>query len=315
MSHPLPTKRPRIISFLESETIALEGTDLAKVYVHRELLSEHCGAGGDCWWSCFHSDTIKRLVEYLYQGDYTGPLPVSVPPVTPASTVFGEEATPLATDSLVYSGSLDYEGVLLGHAELFILAKTRKIGTLAKLCLARLFESMSRAEAEQTDSTFSENMVELLRYSYSHCYMNDSCAWGELQEIVSNAWVERIEWILEMPGSSLLSGEGKLVKDLMIGTVKRLIDADSRCGAQEGSEESVVEEPVAAPQQGYNGPNLFGNPGGKNSGVGLFANRGDIGENRPGNASHIFGASSNTTTPIAWGGSTLFAPVSRTDRK
>ncbi|KAG0641300.1 hypothetical protein HOY80DRAFT_883400 [Tuber brumale] len=263
MSPPLPAGRPQIISFLESETIALEGVDLVKVYVHRGLLTVRCGAGGDCWWNCFHSDTIKRLVEYLYQGDYTGPLPVSVPLVTPASTICGGEATPLATDGPVSPESPDYEGVLLGHAELFILAKTRKIDTLAKICLKRLFESMGRAEAELEDSAFSENMVELLRYSYSYRYMNASSAWGELQEIVSNAWVERIEWILEMPGSSLLSGEGKLVKDLMIGTVKRLIDADRGYGAEEEIEEPVIEKPVATPQRVYNGSNLFGGAGGK----------------------------------------------------
>src|SRR5205807_1629083 len=105
---------------------------------------------------------------------------------------------------------------------------SREIAPLGTMCLAKLLGDMEQAQAKLPNSIFLENMVELLRYSYSHCYISDSPAWGELQEITSNIWVEKIEWILETPGSSLLDGERKLVKDLMIGTAKRLIDADRR---------------------------------------------------------------------------------------
>ncbi|PWW76978.1 hypothetical protein C7212DRAFT_343711 [Tuber magnatum] len=244
-------ERPQITGFLESEVIALEGADTVIVHVHKELLDAHCGASGDRWWSCFNSGTIKRLVEFLYQGDYTAPPPVPVLPVTPASTIYGGdsgsgagdavgESTLLAAESTTSPGSLDYEGVLLSHAELFILAKSRQIDRLGNICLGKLLADMKEAQAKLPDSVFSEIMVELLQYSYSHCYMGNSSGWGELQEVISKVWIEKIEWILEMPGASLLSGEGKLVKDLMIGTVKRLIEANRRLATKEENKEQVV---------------------------------------------------------------------------
>ncbi|CUS09170.1 unnamed protein product [Tuber aestivum] len=232
MGHGLSTERPQITSFLESEMIALEGADSVKVYVHKGLLKAHSKVSGECWWSCFHSDTIKRFVEYLYQGDYTGLLPGSAPTAAPGS---------LATPK-----SLNYQGVFVSHAELFMLAKSRGIDPLGEICMAKLQEDMGKAHEELPDSMFSENVVELLRYSYSHCYMSDNPAWGELQKITSKVCVEKIGLILEMPGASLLSGEGKLMKDLMIGAVERLKEAESRLADMEKG-----KKPAATHRQGY----------------------------------------------------------------
>ncbi|RPA97015.1 hypothetical protein L873DRAFT_1791295 [Choiromyces venosus 120613-1] len=228
--------RPEISSFLESEMIALQGTDSVKVYVHEGLWNAIYKDVENCWWSSLPSGTIKRFVEFLYQGDYTTPPPGPLSVITmygQGNDSGAKEKQKEITQFPAPTKFKGYEGVLLSHAELFIIGHSQDIDILRDTSFLKLNRDLEEAEAKLPKPIFLENIVELFRYSYSQNFMSNSPAWGDLQEHLSKMWVEKIELLHEIPISSLFIGEGKLMKDLMSATTKSLVEMKKKQQAAE----------------------------------------------------------------------------------
>ncbi|KAG0130007.1 hypothetical protein HOY82DRAFT_540403 [Tuber indicum] len=249
--------------FLSSKVIGLQSGDLEKVYVHRSLLDAHRKTFGNCLWWCFPTATIMNFAEYLYQGDYTVPLPATAVQTAHdgssgcSSTSDGRhtnaparKAQPSGSGILSISENLGYERVFLTHAELFILSRERGILPLANMCLGRLGEAMEEAKGTIKESVFSENMRALILYSYYPCCSGNDPVWEELQKTVSGFLASKKGWILEAPGSDLISGQEKLLKDLLTSTIKLVIDADERLAAAEKQVGDLKLEREVAPKLG-----------------------------------------------------------------
>ena len=103
---------------------------------------------------------------------------------------------------------------------------------------------MKEARDTIKESIFVENMRTLIAYSYNPCYHlsgNDD-VWEELQETVSEFLVVQKSWLLKEAVSGLIFEEEQLTKDIMIGLVDLLIDADKLRMKAEREREALKTE-------------------------------------------------------------------------
>ncbi|RPA97016.1 hypothetical protein L873DRAFT_1165978 [Choiromyces venosus 120613-1] len=231
-------ERTNISSFFTGNVLAIKGRDSGEtVYVHKSLLEARRTAHGNCLWRCFSVATITNFVEYLYQDDYTSPLPAVDKTKSPPCT--------LSADSAVkYRNSVSYEEVFTRHAELFILARGRGIHALGMICLGRLKEAMAEAEGKLPQSLFLENMSVLIHYSYNPCCNCDESVWAELQKTVSEYLASRKGWLLEASVSEVLYREQELVKDLFAATLQLAIDTDKRVKEAQKLRDGLKQVPM-----------------------------------------------------------------------
>ncbi|KAG0641299.1 hypothetical protein HOY80DRAFT_1039565 [Tuber brumale] len=248
-------ERPNILSFLSSKVIGLQSGDLEKVYVHRSLLDAHRTTFGNCLWWCFPSATIANFVSTFTRATILlryPPLPRRQPTMEAVVAAVRATRDPAGAGILPISETLDYESVFLAHAKLFILSRERGVLPLANMCLRRLGEAMKEAQDTIKEPVFLENMRALILYSYYPCCPGNDPVWEELQKTVSGFLASRKGWVLEAPGSDLISGQEKLVKDLLVRTIKLIIDADERLAAAEKQVGDLRLKHEVAPKSGNN---------------------------------------------------------------
>lgn len=150
------------------------------------------------------SDTVARLVEFLYVDNYSYPDPSpikteqsptetdpeSVPsaaeneesppesgrPLTPFAECMQRSLPPCPTDAVTdgqrlerfNSAEYDFGEVLLGHAKVYALANYKGIEELRALALRRLFLALARVHPLQPASHISINIVDFASYVYAN---------------------------------------------------------------------------------------------------------------------------------------------------
>lgn len=153
-------------------------------------------------------DTVGRLVEFLYTGDYRYPNPeeiISTPVIPETGTVPepNSEETVASNDELQFHmdrpstplneclrsvlpqdqvdpetdttrlesfdpAQYDYKGVLFSHAETYVLAHYKSVDPLQALALKRLLITLSRINPVQPDSHTALSIVHLADYVYAN---------------------------------------------------------------------------------------------------------------------------------------------------
>lgn len=207
-------------------------------------------------------DTVGRLVEFLYTGDYQYPDPEPVfledttevpeegarhkPPASLAPRDTSSDSadperplTPLnrclryglldgdgGTDpkALEYfePSRHDYKEALLAHAKVYALAHYKSVNHLRSLALKRLLMTLSRLSPVQTSSHIALNIIDLVNYVYAH---TDALASTEepLRRLVSQfAALNFTELVSKDEMAEFIAEGGDFVKDLMGKVSRRL---------------------------------------------------------------------------------------------
>lgn len=208
-------------------------------------------------------DTVARLVQFLYTGDYQYPDLVLIPPVPEPAELIGENAKPrpqekapertfdgsrrpftpldkcleglvsrVANERLTdferlrsFDGSKsDYGDALLSHAKVYALACYKCIEGLKNLALERLLRTLLVMKAIEPGSHLLLNIVDLARYTYA----NTTCRVNStepLRKLVSQFIVLNFtSWQGEPAAGRLMCEGGDLVQDVMAGVSRRLVD-------------------------------------------------------------------------------------------
>lgn len=130
----------------------------------------------------------------------------------------------------------DYGPVLLAHAKVYALAQYKGIFTLKALSLERLLMTLMSIDSIQTGWHYqiTINIVELLRYVYSH---TDSPKKSEepMRKIVSQFAALNFRDLQTREMGELMSEGGDLVKDLMGKVCRMLADSDGEIKAMDKS--------------------------------------------------------------------------------
>lgn len=207
-------------------------------------------------------DTVGRLVEFLYTGDYQYPdpepvsfgdtpevpeagarhkPPASLAPLDTSSDSSDPERplTPLnrclryglldgdgGTDpkALEYfePSQHDYKEVLLAHAKVYALAHYKSVNHLRSLALKRLLMTLSTLSPVQTSSHIALNIIDLVNYVYAH---TDALASSEepLRRLVSQfAALNFTALVSKDEMAEFIAEGGDFVKDLMGKVSRRL---------------------------------------------------------------------------------------------
>lgn len=205
-------------------------------------------------------ETVCRLVEFLYTGNYQYPDPVSSskrdrvrgttqrqlgaprPKRDEAKTGPNRPLTPLEecldmcfsqkhddgadwTKLEGFDPQDDYEDTLLAHAKLYCLAQYKSVGALRTLALRRLFLILLKIDplAPAPDCRAVLNFIDLVKYVYSN---TDSLVASEepLRKLVSQFAAHNIQALQSRQEmTDLMSDGGDFVNDLMPKICRRLI--------------------------------------------------------------------------------------------
>jgi hypothetical protein len=135
----------------------------------------------------FDGETVRLFAQYLYQADYSHPVPAPVHYAEPINEPAGHATTPVRPLTPLRSfeipklhtvpkcsshawpekpAAYDHEAVLLTHATLYTLSRAQGINTLSDLCISRLRRVPKVVSPGPIDPLILENVVELLRYAY-----------------------------------------------------------------------------------------------------------------------------------------------------
>jgi len=89
---------------------------------------------------------------------------------------------------------------------------------------------MVEAQGTTEESLFAENMRGLVQYSYHPCctdgHGGNLDVWEDLQYVVCGFLVSQRGWLLEAPGSNLISDQEELAKDLLTAFINLSIDTE-----------------------------------------------------------------------------------------
>lgn len=208
----------------------------------------------------WESDTVRRLVEFLYIGDYGYPDPsplnpspaseASEPaqpnlkdpepeldicrPLTPLGQCLQNSLPPGQDDSITDSGRLanfdpdkfDFEEVLLAHAMVYALAHYKSVEALKTLALKRLLLVLTKLNPIERASHISMNLVSFASYVYDN---TDSLTHSQepLRRLTSQFLALNLAAFQTEPRAVELVGKGgDLVKDLMGKICRRIPDPE-----------------------------------------------------------------------------------------
>lgn len=257
---------------MTSEIFELITSDDVRFFVHKDILIsqskpfEQATAGP--WLeaterkillSDWDTDTVARLVEFLYRDDYPYPDPselhlslaleeTTAPPVKSDEVhVEGEldssqPAIPTATVVQSKLGSnwpvnvsdtqrlepfdpvlYDFELVLLAHAKVYVLANFKRVHFLQALALNRVSLVLSRLQPLQAGSHITRNVTAFARYVYANTNHLLMCE-EPLRKITSDFITENVvAFQKEKCAVKLMAEGGDLVTDLM-SKLCRLVD-------------------------------------------------------------------------------------------
>lgn len=206
------------------------------------------------------SDTVRRLVEFLYIGDYWYPDPSplspspaseasepaqpklkdpklesdSYRPLTPLGRCLQNSLPPDQDDSITDSGRLakfdpakfDFEEVLLAHAKVYALAHYKSVEALKILALRRLLLVLTKLNPIKRASHISMNLVSFASYVYDN---TDSLTHSQepLRKLTSQFLALNLAAFQTEPRAAELVGKGgDLVKDLIGKVCRRIPDPE-----------------------------------------------------------------------------------------
>lgn len=208
------------------------------------------------------SDTVARLVEFLYIGDYPYPDPSPLKPVpepaggdpesglpeaddleseldssrplTPLGECLQKCLAPDQDDAITDAQRLekfnpadhDFGDVLLAHAKVYALANYKSVDSLRTLALKRLLLLLTRLHPIQPASHISMNIVDLASYVYSN-----TDPLSRTQEPLRKLTTQFIALNLaafqtEPRAVKLVANGGDFVIDLMSKVCRRLPDPE-----------------------------------------------------------------------------------------
>ncbi|KAF3922977.1 hypothetical protein ABW20_dc0102669 [Dactylellina cionopaga] len=272
-----PSKHEYFASLLDSETIAIKiGAKGETISVHRSLFSAadsaslravvsgtyaegHGEKGLD--WTAEDAETVKRMVTFLYTGDYYVSMPdvkksdPDIPEVEPEyeskQTNDDEGMRPLTPIQFhlrkglptwrcnTEAGNLQfvqkpgkefaYGPSMLDHAKLFVLADFHQLDSLMKLALQRLTQTLLYAETSSYD--LLKDTIPLIVYTY---HGSDLARPLDLRELVS-------QWVAlhyhELDGEELLEileKGGDFVRDVCPKIGRRILAQEIKAGGGRG---------------------------------------------------------------------------------
>lgn len=268
---PLAHRTCTVLTFLgsrcmTSEVFELLAGDDQRFFVHKAILNSQSTSFQESSkhmidLSDWDSDTVARLVEFLYcrNYDYPDPTPLktraekSLSEPLPAATLVGEvtdnrrpltpfqdclgsilplDEAPITDAERLHqfdSSDCDFEGNLLAHAKVYALANSKSILTLQNLALQRLLLTLSRLHPLQPDSHISKNIVAFASYVYaSNLSVNtDFLASSEepLRKLTSQLIALNFAAFQSEPQAvDLIAHGGDLVRDVMAKLCRRLSD-------------------------------------------------------------------------------------------
>lgn len=212
------------------------------------------------------SDTVARMVQFLYKGDYQYPKPTpihdgSVPssrtpsehpetspaddldrPLTPlgdrlssalSSWIGKPVPSPTELDSFTPE-KFDFGDALLCHAKVYAFAHYKSIDALRDLAYHRLLATLARVDPIPGDSHLAVNFVELASYAYSNTDSLVSTA-EPLRELIAQFTALNFKALRTAPEAVELMGKGgDLVMDVMGKICRMLPDREPRGGGPDG---------------------------------------------------------------------------------
>ncbi|KAL0631728.1 hypothetical protein Q9L58_009403 [Maublancomyces gigas] len=251
---------------MTSEVFELVANDDQRFFVHEAILSSQSTSFQNTsertinlrdW----NSDTVARLVEFLYCRNYDYPDPTllepraehslseTVPPaqadsevtdprrpLTPLQDCLGSslalDEAPRTDAERIHSfdpSDCDFEGILLAHAKVYALANSKSVITLQTLALRRLLLTLSHLHPLQPHSHISKNIVDFARYVYASKLSMITDYLGSSEESLKKLTSQLIAlnfaaFQSEPRAVELIAEGGDLVRDVMAKVSRRLSD-------------------------------------------------------------------------------------------
>lgn len=186
-------------------------------------------------------ETAQSVVSETAQSDKTETIqpesPVGPRPLTPLSQFdlqpksdVGEYLRPWPFDPALY----DFGEVLLAHAKVYFLAQDQEVDALRRLAYQHLLLALKDIGSVEPSWQVAVNIVDLLRYSYSHMVSSGSSE-EPLQNLVSQFAALNFPALQGRNEMTLLIKEGgQLASDLMDKVCRRLVNSES--GLREAAE-------------------------------------------------------------------------------
>lgn len=267
---------------MASDIIELTARGQSRFFVHKDILASQSqpfrNAITGVWKEStehkidledWDQDTVGRLIEFLYTGNYSypDPEPASVVPdsqdsawTTPA-TVRSQSLRDHSPDSSYRSRPLtpleqclprcflenrktdaerlecfvpeqhEFKEALLSHAAVYALACYKDVDSLQLLALRRLAMTLSAISPIRVDARLSMGIADVVKYVYSH---TDALRSSEepLRRIVSQFAALNFPALqAKAEFAELLSEGGDFVNDLMAKVSRRLVAAERELGA------------------------------------------------------------------------------------
>lgn len=207
-------------------------------------------------------ETVARMIQFLYKGDYQYPEPAPISPasdsdasVRPQTCVKAEETTELCNRPLTPlddwiertiparpenivprpvklenfdPSHYDFKETLLSHAKVYALAHFKSIDSLRDLAYERLLLTLSHLDPIPPDSHLSMNLVDLASYGYSNtdCLSNSQ---EPLRNLISQFTALNLKaWQTEPEAIGLISSVGDFTKDVIRKVCRTLPDRPGR---------------------------------------------------------------------------------------
>lgn len=266
---------------MTSDIFELITDDDTRFYVHSDVLTSqstpfHLAVTGP-WKEAterrilladWDTDTVSRLVEFLYTGDYAYPNPIplgdslapersiapkpentttgpaeaeldSNRPLTPFSTCLRNHLRPNRAPRVpdvqrlgpFDPAEFDYAAVLLAHARVYVLANYKAVEYLQTLALKRVQLVLSRLQPLITDSQTTGNVAEFAEYVYANTSQL-SVSEEPLRKITSLfIALNMVDFHSEGRAVALMAKGGDLVTDVMAKLRRRMLDPDDPCSS------------------------------------------------------------------------------------
>lgn len=268
---------------MSSEIIELAAGDDTRFFVHRDILVYQSQPFSDAltgeWREAtdhridmtdWDSETVSRLVQFLYTGDYHYPAPAPVSP-TPLQPKLADEPVPERTDEpspllnrpltplekcvavamppgiddhvgdppwldeKTSPAGLNFKETLLAHAKVYVIAHYKSIAALKALAQRRLSTIILKLHPLRPDPHLTMNIVDLVIYVYAH---TDSLSNSEepLRKIVSQFVAFNFStWYTHPEAAGLMGDGGDFVKDVL-SKMCRILQGATRNVASAGTQ-------------------------------------------------------------------------------
>ncbi|KAL0634532.1 hypothetical protein Q9L58_006551 [Maublancomyces gigas] len=258
---------------MTSEVYELVSSDNVSFFVHKDILISQSmpfrQAANGPWQEAserkillddWDTDTVARLVEFLYSNDYPYPDPdhLVVPstpsapvapvapvaplicpsrPLTPLDECLKQWMRPSRRDKVADLQRLgpcdpakfDYESVLLLHARVYVLANYKAVQHLQTLALKRLSLVLQRLHPLEMGSHTAGNVAEFASYVYANTVLL-SVSEDPLRKLTSHfIALNVVAFQKEARAVKLMAEGGDLVTDVMAKVCIRIVDPNDTC--------------------------------------------------------------------------------------